>query len=93
MTEPTQTPPMPRVDNLLEAPVIYFDAIPTAGVRGGVFNALLAVHVGEPVTSTTTSDHLVGVANLRFTLATAASLRDVLDKVLLAASATPGQAN
>jgi hypothetical protein len=93
MTEPTQTPPIPHVDNLLGAPVIYFDAIPTAGVRSGVFNALLAVHVGEPVTSTTTSDHLVAVANLRFTLATAASLRDVLDKVLLAASATPGQAN
>jgi hypothetical protein len=93
MTEPTQTPAMPRVDNLLGAPIIYFDAIPTAGVRGGVLSALLAVHVGEPVTSTTTSDHVVAVANLRFTLATAAQFRDLLDKVLLAAAATPGQAN
>jgi hypothetical protein len=60
---------------------------------GGVLNALLAVHVGEPVTSTTTSDHVVGVANLRFTLATAAQFRDLLDKILLAAAATTGQAN
>jgi hypothetical protein len=93
MSEPTKAAEVPHVDNLLEAPVIYFDAIPTAGVRGGVLSALLAVHVGEPVTSTATSDHLVAVANLRFTLATAAILRDMLDKVLLAASATPRQAN
>jgi hypothetical protein len=32
MTEPTQTPALPHVDNLLGAPIIYFDAIPTAGI-------------------------------------------------------------
>jgi hypothetical protein len=93
MSEPTKAAEVPHVDNLLEAPVIYFDVVPTMGIRGGILSALLAVHVGEPVTSRTTSDHVVAVANLRFTLATAASLRDVLDKILLAASATPGQAN
>jgi hypothetical protein len=93
MSEPTQTTEVPHVDNLLDAPIIYFDAIPTVGARGGIVSALLATQVGEPVTSTTTSVHFVAVANLRFTLATAASLRDVLDKILLAASATPGQAN
>jgi hypothetical protein len=93
MTEPTKTAEVPRVDNLLEAPVIYFDAVPTMGIRGGILSALLAVHVGEPVTSRTTSDHVVAVANLRLTLATAAQFRDLLDKMLLAATATPGPAN
>lgn len=93
MTEPTKTAEVPRVDNLLEAPVIYFDAVPTMGIRGGILSALLAVHVGEPVTSRTTADHVVAVANLRLTLATAAQFRDLLDKMLLAATATAGPAN
>ena len=93
MPEPGQTPQVPHLDNLFEAPVIYFDAVPTIGMRGPVLNAVLAVHVGEPMTSTQTADHVVAVANLRFTMQTAAQFRDALDKVLLAAAKTPGVAN
>ena len=93
MTEPGPAPQIPHVENLFDAPIIYFDTVPTMGMRGPVLNAVLAVHVGEPMTSTQTADHLVAVANLRFTLQTAAQFRDVLDKMLLAAAKTPGAAN
>jgi hypothetical protein len=93
MTEPGQAPQIPHLENLFDAPVIYFDAVPTIGMRGPVLHAVLAVHVGEPMTSTQTADRVVAVANLRFTLQTAAQFRDVLDKMLLAAAKTPGAAN
>ena len=93
MTEPAQTPQIPDLDNLFGAPVIYFDAVPTIGMRGPVLTAVLAVRIGEPTTSTQVSDHVVAVANLRFTLETGAQFRDLLDKMLLAAAKTPGQAN
>jgi hypothetical protein len=94
MAEPAKkSSDMPHVDHLLDAPVIYFDSVPNVGMRGPILNAVLAVHVGEPKTSTTTSDHVVAVANLRLTLATAARFRDLLDKMLLAARVTPGFAN
>ena len=93
MTEPDQTSQMPHLDNLFDAPVIYFDAVPTIGMRGPILNAVLAVHVGEPMTTSQTADHVVAVANLRFTLQTASQFRDLLDKMLLAAAKTPGQAN
>ena len=93
MTEPGQASQIPHLDNLFDAPVIYFDAVPTIGLRGPLLHAVLAAHVGEPMTSTQTADHIVAVANLRFTLQTAARFRDVLDKMLLAAAKTPGAAN
>lgn len=86
--------PVPRVDHLTDAPIIYFDAIPTFGAtQTGVFNAVLAVHIGELRSSTESTDHLVAVANLRFTAAMAHQLRDALDKLLLAAAASPGSRN
>jgi hypothetical protein len=81
-----------KVERLLDAPVIYFDRVTTVGMRGQTFNALLAVHVDEKTGSAST-DHLVAVANLRFSVGTAAQFRDLLDKMLLAARATPGPAN
>jgi len=92
MAEQTK-PPVPIIDHLLDAPVIYFDAVPSLAIRATMLSAVLAVHVGKPVTSTSTHDHIVAVAHLRFTLATATVFRDSLDKMLLAAAATPGPAN
>jgi hypothetical protein len=85
------TTPM-KIERLLDAPVIYFDRVPTVGIRGQTFHALLAVHV-EEMTGSTSTDHLVAVANLRFPVGTATQFRDLLDKMLLAARATPGPAN
>ena len=80
---------LPTVDKLVEAPIIYFDDIASVGVRGGVLNATLAVHVGELTSTSQSTDHIVAVANLRFTPATAGKLRDLLDKALLATAGGP----
>ena len=89
-----QPPPgISTIDRLVDAPVIYFDQVPNVGTRGGMMNAVLAVHVDERTSSGHAADHVVAVANLRFTMATAALLRDLLDKILLAAAVPPGQAN
>jgi hypothetical protein len=90
MIEPGRASQIPHLDNLFNAPVIYFDAVPTIGLRGSVLHAVLAVHVDEPVTSTQASDHVVAVANLRFSLQTA--IRAMLDEMLLAGAKTPGTA-
>ena len=92
MIEPGRASQIPHLDNLFNAPVIYFDAVPTIGLRGSVLHAVLAVHVDEPVTSTQASDHVVAVANLHFSLQTAAHFRAMLDKMLLAGAKTPGTA-
>lgn len=90
--EPVQ-PPITPIERYLDRPVIYFDAVPTGGVRAGILSLTLACHVGEPTSSTATTDHLLASAHLRLPIAAAAQLRDMLDKLLLAATPTSGPAN
>jgi hypothetical protein len=82
-----------HIERLLEAPIIYADAVPKFGVRAGILSITLAVTVGEMVSNTNSANHLVAVADLRMTAATALQLRDLLDKVLLAMKPIPGPAN
>ena len=89
----TKAPDFIHVEHLLEAPNIYFDAVPTAGFRGPVLSVTLALVVGELVSKTNTENHLLAVANLRMTANVAEQLRDVLGKALLAAQPTTGAAN
>jgi hypothetical protein len=91
MIEPGRASQIPHLDNLFNAPVIYFDAVPTIGLRGSVLHAVLAVHVDEPVTSTQASDHVVAVANLHFRCRPP-PIRAMLDEMLLAGAKTPGTA-
>jgi hypothetical protein len=93
MSESTKAPEFIHVEHLLEAPNIYFDAVPTAGFRGPVLSVTLALVVGELVSKTNTENHLLAVANLRITAAVAEQLRDVLGKALLAAQPASGPAN
>ena len=93
MSEPTKATEFIHVERLLEAPVIYFDAVPTVGFRGPVLSVTLALIVGEPVSKTNMENHMLAVSNLRMTAAAAEQLRDVLGQALLAAQATPGPAN
>ena len=72
MSEPTKGPEFIHVERLLDAPVIYFDAVPTAGFRGPV----LALIVGEAVSKTNTENHMLTVGNLRMTAGAAEQLRD-----------------
>ena len=93
MSEPTKAPEFIHVEHLLEAPNIYFDAVPTAGFRGPMLSVTLALVVGELVSKTNAENHMLAVANLRMTAAAAEQLRDVLGKALLAAQPTSGPAN
>lgn len=81
------------LDGMLFAPIIYADAIPAAAVRDGVLHITLASHVTEPVVAPPAREHLVAVANLRLIPSSAAALRDLLDKLLLAIQPTQGGSN
>jgi hypothetical protein len=61
--------------------------------RNGVLSVVLALAVGELTSQSSTEQHLVAVADLRLTAATAIQLRAMIDKALLAAAPTPGAAN
>jgi len=82
-----------HVDRLLEAPIIYVDAVPRFSVREQIISVALAATVVELVSKQDASTHLVAVADLRMTAVTALQLRDVLDKALLAMRPIPGTAN
>jgi hypothetical protein len=93
MSESAKAPEFIHVERLLEAPIIYADAVPKFSVRAQILSVTLAVTVGELVSQTDSANHLVAVADLRMTAATAHQLRDLLDKALLAMQPTPGPAN
>jgi hypothetical protein len=93
MTEPTKAPEFTHVERLLDAPVVYCDAVPTIGLRGPIVSVTLAVTVGELVSKTNSESHLRAVADVRMPLAAAVQLRDSINKVLLAVVPTPGAAN
>ena len=93
MSEPMKGPDFIHVERLLDAPVIYFDAVPTAGFRGPVLSVTLALIVGDVVSKTNTENHMLAVGNLRMTALAAEQLRDVLGKALLAARPIAGPAN
>ena len=83
----------PQIDHLLEAPILYFDHITYVGIRGDVVGAVISVNVEDRAASGQPTDRVVAVANLRFTRAAAAQLRDRLEKILVAGAVTPGRVN
>ena len=92
----SQTPKEPefiKIERLLEAPIIYADAVPKFFVREQIISVTLAATAVEVVSKADASTHLVAVADLRMTAATALQLRDLLDKALLAMRPIPGAAN
>lgn len=93
MSEPANAPDFIQIERLLDAPIIFADAVPKFSIRAGILSITLAVTVGELVSETNSANHLVAVADLRMTAATALQMRGVLDKALLALEPTPGPAN
>ena len=83
----------PRVEHMLYCPTIFFDTVPTVGLRSNVITLALAVHVGEPIAPDETKDHLVAVANLRLPIAAIPQLRGALDKIALLVAPTSGGTN
>jgi hypothetical protein len=93
MSQTAKEPEFVQVERLLEAPIIYVDAAPKFSFREQILSVTLAVTVVELASKADASTHLVAVADLRMTAATALQLRDLLDKALLAMRPIPGAAN
>jgi hypothetical protein len=93
MSETAKEPEFIKVERLLEAPIIYADAVPKFSVRQNIVSITLAATAVELVSKADASTHLIAVAGLRMTAATALQLRDLLDKALLVMQPIPGAAN
>ena len=85
-------PSGPSVERLTEAPIIYCDTIPTVSLNSGIVDLTLAATLTE-VPDGIERKRLVVVADLKMPLSTAISLRDLLDKIVLAAQPTPEASN
>ena len=80
------------VERLTEAPIIYFDTIPTVSLSKNIVDITLAATLTE-MNADVQRKHLVVVADLKLPLATATTLRDLLNKIVLAGQPTPGPSN
>ena len=78
---------------MIEAPIIFCDAVPTVFVNNGVVDLTLAATLTEVVDDGNQRKRLVVVADLRLPLATAAVLHDLLGKLMLAVQPAPGGTN
>ena len=86
-------PNRPSAERLIEAPIIYADKVPTVSLNSGIVNLTLAATLTEVTEDDTRRQRLIVVADIKMPLATATSLRDLLDKIILVAQPTPGGPN
>ena len=87
-------PNRPSAERLIEAPIIYADKVPTVSLNSGIVDLTLAATLTEVLEDgDTRRQRLIVVAAIKMPLATATSLRDLLDKIILAAQPTLGGAN
>ena len=86
-------PNRPSAERLIEAPINYADKVPTVSLNGGIVDFTLAATLTEVLEDDTRRQRLIVVAAIKMPLATATSLRDLLDKIILAAQPTPGAPN
>jgi len=75
------------VERLIEAPIIYFDTIPFISLTQNVVDITLAATLTE-MNADVQRKHLVVVAGLKLSLATALMLRDLLNKIAIAGQPT-----
>jgi hypothetical protein len=80
------------VERLIEAPIIYFDTIPSVSLTQNIVDITLAATLTE-LNDNVQRKRVVVVADLKLSLATATTLRDLLNKIVLAGQPTPGPAN
>ena len=83
----------PSAERLIEAPIIYADKVPAVSLTSGMVDLTLASTLIEVLQDDTRRQRLIVVADIKMPLATAAALRDLLDKIILAAQPTPGARN
>ena len=86
-------PNRPSAERLIEAPIIYADMVPAVSLNSGIVDLTLAATLIEVLEDETRRKRLIVVADIKMPLATATALRDLLDKIILAAQPTPGAPN
>ena len=86
-------PNRPSAERLIEAPIIYADKVPTVSLNSGIVDLTLAATLIEVLEDDTRRKRLIVVADIKMPLAAATSLRDLLEKVILAAQPTSGAPN
>ena len=86
-------PNRPSAERLIEAPIIYADQVPAVSLNSGIVDLTLAATLIEVLEDDTRRKRLIVVADIKMPLATATSLRDLLDKIILAAHPTLGGPN
>lgn len=89
----SKKPNRPVAERLIEAPIIYCDTIPIVSLNNGILDVTLAATLTEIEPDGAERKRLVVVADLKMPFATVSSLRDLLDKIILAALPTPGPSN
>lgn len=75
------------------APVLFFDAAPVFGMRGGVFSLVLETFLQDVEASDAAGNRRVVVAHLRTTAEGIRSLRAALDGIELMAAKPEGGTN
>jgi hypothetical protein len=80
-------------ERLIEAPIIFCDAVPTISVNNGIVDLTLAATLTEVVDDGNQRKRLVVVADLKLPLATATALHDLLGKLMLAVQPAAGGTN
>lgn len=80
------------LERFVEAPVIFFDTVPTITISGPVISMTLAAKKNEMVEGVR-RPRVVAIADLRMTVDTARELTSMIGKVLLAAEPTARTAN
>jgi hypothetical protein len=75
------------VERLIEAPIIYFDTIPSISLTQNIVDITLAATLTE-MNAGVQRKHLMVVANLKLSLGTALMLRNLLNKIGIAGQPT-----
>jgi hypothetical protein len=81
-----------NVHRFLEAPIVYFDSVPTVTIAGPVISLTLAATKFEMKNGQQLTHH-VAVADLRMSAAAAEAVVAMIQKILLAVQPTPAPAN
>lgn len=90
MSEVTEVP-LDTTERCLEAPVIYFDAIATAGMSNGVASVTLSNVIFTPTTNNGVRSSFVACAHLRTSYPGLLALKAAIEGALLSAMPVEGK--
>lgn len=90
MADETKPAPLPIL-GIENAPVVYFESLPTYAVISGVLSILLTIRVAVPndTAPTKVGSVQVAVGHLRCNIEAAVGLRDTIDRALAMTAPAP----